>query len=95
MLVWQHARTDAPFGADLAYCPCRAHLRRHAAQVCTLANVRTNPAVSLSLADTSNALIVEGTAQPAPERRAELQPLFQAKYNWDIATDPTTTMYSR
>ena len=52
------------------------------------ANVRTNPAVSLSLADTSNALIAEGTAQPAPERRAELQPLFQAKYNWDIATDP-------
>ena len=52
------------------------------------ANIRTNPAVSLALADTSNALIIEGSAHPAPNRRSELQPHFLAKYDWDIATDP-------
>lgn len=52
------------------------------------ANIRANPAVSLALADTSNALIIEGTAYPAAARRAELQPHFLAKYDWDIATDP-------
>lgn len=52
------------------------------------ANIRVNPAVSLALADTSNALIIEGYAQAAPALRPQLQPLFLAKYNWDIATDP-------
>lgn len=51
------------------------------------ANIRANAAVSLALADTSNALIVEGVARPAPEMRDELRPLFHAKYDWDIATD--------
>lgn len=89
MLVWQHAPGRTPHLAPIWHVV-------HAGRIFVVtqrksvrsANVRTNPAVSLSLADTSNALIVEGTAQPAPERRAELQPLFQAKYNWDIATDP-------
>jgi hypothetical protein len=26
-------------------------------------------------------------SRPAPELRDELHPLFQAKFNWDIATD--------
>ncbi|HHY55271.1 MAG TPA: hypothetical protein GYA08_07520 [Chloroflexi bacterium] len=51
------------------------------------ANIRVNAAVSLALADTSNALIVEGVARPAPAMRDALRPLFLAKYNWDIATD--------
>jgi len=51
------------------------------------ANIRANAAVSLALADTSNALIVEGVARPAPEMRDELRPLFRAKYAWDITTD--------
>lgn len=51
------------------------------------ANIRANASVSLALADTSNALIVEGVARPAPEMRDALRPLFHAKYDWDIATD--------
>ncbi|HAJ36843.1 MAG TPA: hypothetical protein DCL15_14265 [Chloroflexi bacterium] len=51
------------------------------------ANIRANANVSLALADTSNALIVEGVARPAAEMRDALRPLFQAKYDWDIATD--------
>jgi hypothetical protein len=51
------------------------------------ANIRANAAVSLALADTSNALIVEGVAHPAAEMREALRPLFLAKYDWDIATD--------
>ncbi len=51
------------------------------------ANIRANAAVSLALADTSNALIVEGVAHPAAEMRDALRPLFLTKYDWDIATD--------
>jgi hypothetical protein len=51
------------------------------------ANIRANAAVSLALADTNNALIVEGVAHPAAEMSEALRPLFLAKYDWDIATD--------
>jgi len=51
------------------------------------ANIRSCPSVSLALADTKNVLIIEGSARPAPERRAELHPQFLTKYQWDIATD--------
>lgn len=51
------------------------------------ANVRANPAVSLALADTSNALIIEGWATPAEAMRMTLRPLFLAKYAWDLADD--------
>lgn len=51
------------------------------------ANIRANAAVSLALADTSNALIIEGVARPAAEMRDTLRPLFLTKYDWDIATD--------
>ncbi|HXF63996.1 MAG TPA: pyridoxamine 5'-phosphate oxidase family protein [Caldilineaceae bacterium] len=50
-------------------------------------NIAHNPAVSIALPDPMNVLILEGTARPAPERRDEIRPLFQAKYNWDISTD--------
>lgn len=55
-------------------------------------NIATNPAVSLSWPDPVNPLIIEGTARPAPEMRDELRPLFQAKFDWDIATDSDYTL---
>lgn len=51
------------------------------------ANIRRNPAVSLALPDPMNPIILEGRAFPAPEYAAQLQPLFLAKYKWDISTD--------
>lgn len=50
-------------------------------------NIQANPAVSVALPDPMNVVIVEGTARPAPEAAAEIQPLFAAKYKWDISTD--------
>lgn len=50
-------------------------------------NIAQNPAVTISLPDPMNALIVEGAARAAPEAEAALHPLFQAKYNWDIRAD--------
>ncbi len=50
-------------------------------------NIARHPYVSLALPDPMNALIIEGTAHPAPQRLDKLQPLFMAKYNWDISTD--------
>ena len=51
------------------------------------ANISQQPHVSLALPDPMNVLVIEGVARPAPERREALRPLFQAKFNWDIATD--------
>ena len=50
-------------------------------------NIAANDWVSLCLPDPVNALIIEGRARPAPEREAEIQPLFMDKYGWDISTD--------
>lgn len=50
-------------------------------------NISVNPRVSVALPDPMNVLIIEGAARPAPARAAQLQPLFQSKYDWDIATD--------
>jgi len=50
-------------------------------------NLQTNPAVSVALPDPFDVLILEGEAYPAQHLQAELQPLFAAKYNWDIDTD--------
>lgn len=55
-------------------------------------NIQANPAVSVALPDPMNVVIVEGTARPAPEAVADLQPLFFAKYNWDISTDDDYTL---
>lgn len=51
-------------------------------------NIRHNPAVSLSLPDPMNVFVLEGVARFAPEMVEALTPLFQAKYSWDIRTDP-------
>lgn len=51
------------------------------------ANIQGQPHVSLALPDPMNVVVVEGVARAAPELRDELRPLFQAKFNWDIATD--------
>ncbi len=59
------------------------------------ANIAVNPSVSLSWTDPVNPLIIEGTAQPAPEMLDELRPLFQAKFDWDIATDTDYTLILR
>jgi general stress protein 26 len=50
-------------------------------------NILHNPSVSIALPDPLNAVIVEGEAHLAPDAQAALQPLFLAKYNWDIVTD--------
>jgi hypothetical protein len=50
-------------------------------------NIRANPAVSVALPDPINAVIIEGEAFFAPDMEGALQPLFSAKFNWDIATD--------
>lgn len=55
-------------------------------------NIQTHPAVCIALPDPMNVVIVEGEARPAPEAAAELQPLFSAKYNWDISADPDYTL---
>jgi hypothetical protein len=52
------------------------------------ANIRHNPAVSLSLPDPLNVFVLEGVARFAPEMESALAPLFQAKYDWNIRTDP-------
>lgn len=50
-------------------------------------NIRANPSVSAALPDPINPIIIEGTAAVVPDAKAVLQPLFLAKYNWDIVTD--------
>ena len=50
-------------------------------------NVAANPSVSLSLPDPMNVLIIEGEANPAPAMEMMVQPIFQAKYGWNIVTD--------
>ncbi|MEZ4735366.1 MAG: gamma-glutamylcyclotransferase [Caldilineaceae bacterium] len=51
------------------------------------ANIEENPSVVLTHPDPANALIMEGWATAANHMRPILQPLFLAKYNWDIGTD--------
>lgn len=50
-------------------------------------NIAFQPAVSLSLPDPINVLIVEGTARVTPEQKDALNPLFKAKYNWEFTND--------
>jgi general stress protein 26 len=50
-------------------------------------NIAEQPAVSLSLPDPMNVLIIEGMARPAPEAQVALGPHFKSKYNWEFATD--------
>lgn len=50
-------------------------------------NIAKQPAVSLSLPDPMNVVIVEGTARSAPEQKEAIGPAFKAKYNWEFADD--------
>lgn len=50
-------------------------------------NIAQQPAVSLSLPDPDNVLIVEGTARTASELAPVLAPVFKAKYDWDYSKD--------
>jgi len=52
-------------------------------------NIAKNPSVVLTHPDPHDALIIEGWATTANALRTEVQPLFQAKYAWNIATDTT------
>jgi hypothetical protein len=58
-------------------------------------NLLQNGSVSLALPDPMNALILEGTAEEAPGALESLRPVFQAKYDWDIATDRDYTFIIR
>ncbi len=51
------------------------------------ANIARQPAVSLALPDPMNVLIIEGAARPAPHAADAIRPLYQQKYDWDIAAD--------
>ena len=51
------------------------------------ANIRANPHVVITDTDARHPVIIEGRAAFAPQAEAELQPLFLAKYDWDISTD--------
>ena len=50
-------------------------------------NILENPNVVITHPDPLNTVIIEGWATPAAALEAELQPLFKAKYDWDISTD--------
>ena len=51
------------------------------------ANILENPNVVVTHPDPVDALIIEGWATPAAKLEAQLQPLFKAKYDWDISSD--------
>lgn len=51
------------------------------------ANITQHPSVSISHPDPSNVIVIEGEARIANEKKEILQPLFQAKYDWNILTD--------
>lgn len=48
-------------------------------------NIAENPSIVITHPDPMNALILEGWATAANHMRALLQPLFLAKYQWDIS----------
>jgi len=50
-------------------------------------NLEENQSISLSLPDPLTVFIMEGAAHSTPHMQSELQPLFQAKYDWNIVTD--------
>jgi general stress protein 26 len=52
-----------------------------------VANIRHHPAVVVTHPDPLNPIIVEGVAQLAPDRLADISARFQAKYDWDPSQD--------
>ena len=55
------------------------------------ANVELNPRVTIAHPDPKDPVIIEGWAVETPAMREVLQPLFQAKYDWDISADADYT----
>ncbi len=51
-------------------------------------NIGENPGVVITHPDPVDPLIIEGWATLAPQVRSQIQPLFQAKYAWDINKSP-------
>ena len=50
-------------------------------------NIVRNPSVVITHPDPTDSVIIEGWATPAGAMEQQLQPLFKAKYDWDISTD--------
>jgi general stress protein 26 len=50
-------------------------------------NIAHQPAVSLSLPDPVNVLIIEGTARENAAQKDALNPLFKEKYKWEFTKD--------
>lgn len=51
------------------------------------ANILKNPSVVITHPDPVDPIIIEGWATPAGAMEQHVQPLFKAKYDWDISTD--------
>lgn len=54
-------------------------------------NIQANPFVTITHPDPMDVIIIEGEARLVAGMTAVLQPHFQQKYDWDIATDETYT----
>lgn len=52
-----------------------------------VANIRHNPAVTLTHPDPHAVIIVDGYAAIVEAQQEGLRPFFQAKYDWDIVAD--------
>jgi gamma-glutamylcyclotransferase (GGCT)/AIG2-like uncharacterized protein YtfP len=52
------------------------------------ANIQENPSVVMTHPDPMNPIIIEGWAALSLIAQQQLQPLFAAKYDWDINTSP-------
>jgi len=53
-----------------------------------ITNIQHYPSIVISHPDPMNPIIIEGWAILTPAVRPQLQPLFAAKYDWDIETSP-------
>jgi hypothetical protein len=51
-------------------------------------NIMNSPGVVIAHPDPVNPIIIEGWATLSPEARQVLQPLFKAKYDWDLNASP-------
>ena len=54
-------------------------------------NIQANPFVTVTYPDPMDVIIIEGEAQLVDGLTAVLQPHFQQKYDWDIASDGAYT----
>ncbi|MBL1127440.1 MAG: hypothetical protein HND44_02865 [Chloroflexi bacterium] len=50
-------------------------------------NIQANPFVTITYPDPTDVIIIEGEARLVAGMTAVLQPHFQQKYHWDIASD--------